>query len=47
MMNLAYFQFKDVFEDNIDMYVKFSNNFIKDPNAKEGKVYNYCNKILK
>lgn len=47
MMNLAYFQFKDIFEDNIDMYVKFSNNFIKDPDAKEGKVYNYCNKILK
>lgn len=47
VMNMAYSDYKDVFEDNLDLYAKFSKAFIKDEDAKEGKVFTYFNEIPK
>lgn len=46
VMNMAYSDYKDVFGDNLDMYARFSRNFIKDEDAKEGKVYLYFRNIV-
>ena len=46
VMNSAYNDYKDVFQENIDMYVKYSNDFIKDEDAKPHKVFNYFTKIV-
>ena len=47
VMNMAYSDYSDVFGDNLDLYAKFSKAFIKDDDAKEGKVYIYFNQIPK
>ena len=45
VMNSAYNDFKDIFEDNVEMYAKWSYNFITDIDAKENKVFNYFTEI--
>lgn len=47
VMNMAYSDYKEVFGDNLELYVKFSKAFIKDEDAKEGKVFIYFNEISK
>lgn len=47
VMNMAYSDYSSVFGDNLDLYVKFSKAFIKDEDAKEGKVFIYFNEIPK
>lgn len=46
VMNSAYNDFKDIFQDNIDMYVKYSVDFIKDEDAKPDKVFTYFTTIV-
>lgn len=46
-MNMAYSDYKEIFGDNLELYVKFSKAFIKDEDAKEGKVYLYFTEISK
>lgn len=41
VINSAYNDYKDIFNDNVEMYVRFTNDFINDEDAKEGKVFNY------
>lgn len=45
VMNSAYNDYKNIFEENIDMYVKFTDDFINDEDAKEGKVFTYFTTI--
>ena len=45
VMNSAYNDYKDLFKDNVEMYAKYSYAFIKDPDAKENKVFRYFTKI--
>lgn len=47
VMNSAYNDFHDLFEDNIDMYVKYTKNFILDKDGKEDKVFLYYTTIPK
>lgn len=47
VMNMAYSDYKDVFDDNLDLYAKFSKSFINDNDAIDGKVYYYFDKISK
>ena len=46
-MNMAYSDYKDIFGDDVEIYVKFSKCFIEDEDAKEGKVYLYFKNIPK
>jgi hypothetical protein len=45
VMNSAYNDYNDLFNDNIDMYVRFTNDFINDEDAKSDKVYIYYTMI--
>ena len=45
VMNSAYNDYKDIFNDNIDMYIRFANDFINDEDAKQDKVYLYYTTI--
>lgn len=47
VMNMAYSDYANIFGDDLDLYIKFSKAFIKDDDAKEGKVYIYFNQIPK
>lgn len=47
VLNSAYNDFHDMFEENIDMYAKYVKNFIKDEDAKENKVFLYFTEIPK
>lgn len=47
VMNSAYNDYRDVFKENVDVYAKWSYAFIKDEDAKEGKVFTYFTKIPK
>ena len=47
VMNMAFSDYANVFGDSLDLYVKFSRAFIKDDDAKEGKVYLYFTEIPK
>ena len=47
VMNMAYSDYANVFGDSLDLYAKFSRAFIKDEDAKEGKVYLYFSNIAK
>lgn len=47
VMNSAYNDYHDLFEDNLEMYVKFSKDFILDEDAEEDKVYAYFTTIPK
>ena len=45
VLNSAYNDYKDLFDENIDMYVRFANDFINDEDAKQGKVFKYFTQI--
>jgi hypothetical protein len=45
VLNSAYNDYKDLFDENIDMYVRFVNDFINDEDAKQGKVFKYFTQI--
>lgn len=45
VINSAYNDYRDIFQDNIDMYVKFTENFINDEDAKESKIFIYYTTI--
>ena len=47
VMNSAYNDYKDVFDENIEMYVKYAKDFIEDEDAKDGKVFTYFTTIPK
>ena len=47
VMNGAYNDYHDIFDENLDMYVKYAKDFIKDEDAKEGKVFTYYTTIPK
>lgn len=47
VMNSAYNDYRDIFKENLDVYAKWSYAFIKDEDAKEGKVFNYFTKVAK
>ena len=41
VINSAYNDYKNLFGEDIDQYIKFTIDFIKDEDAKEGKVFLY------
>lgn len=45
VMNSAYNDYRDLFNDNIDMYVRYSRDFILDEDAKNNKVFKYFTTI--
>lgn len=47
VMNSAYNDFNEIFNDDLDMYVKYTKKFILDEDAKDGKVFKYFTKIVK
>lgn len=47
VMNSAYNDYHDLFAENLDYYVKYTNNFIKDEDAVDDKVYYYFTMIPK
>lgn len=47
VMNQGFNDFRDIFNDNIDLYVKYTRDFIEDEDAKEGKVFLYFVNIPK
>lgn len=47
VMNSAYNDYKELFDDNLDMYVKFAKLFIMDKDGKDDKVYLYFMSIPK
>lgn len=47
VINSAFNDFRNLFEDNIDMYIRYTEDFINDEDAKEGKVFRYFTTIVK
>lgn len=47
VMNSAYNDYNDIFNDTVDYYARFSKDFIKDPDSVEDKVYYYFTMIPK
>lgn len=47
VMNSAYNDFRDLFDDNIELYAKYTKSFIIDKDAKDGKVFTYFTSIPK
>ena len=45
VMNSAYNDYKDIFGEDIDSYIKFALDFINDEDAKNGKVFIYFTTI--
>ena len=45
-MNSAYNDYRDLFNDNIEMYVRYSRDFILDEDAKNNKVFKYFTQIV-
>lgn len=45
VINSAYNDYRDLFGDNLENYVRFTRNFINDEDAKEGKVFLYFTTI--
>lgn len=41
VMNMAYNDYHDIFNDDLDSYIKFATLFISDVDAKPNKVFNY------
>lgn len=41
VMNSAYNDYRDLFNDNIEMYARYTRDFIEDEDAKKDKVFNY------
>lgn len=46
VMNMAWNDYYEVFGEDLETYVKFSKAFIKDIDAKEGKVFRYFTKVV-
>lgn len=47
VINSAYNDYRELFRDNIDMYVGFTRMFINDEDAKKDKVFKYFTTIPK
>lgn len=47
VMNSAYNDFHELFDENVEMYAKYSKLFITDEDAEEYKVYDYFTEIPK
>ena len=47
VINSAYNDYNDIFGDDIEMYLKFTEDFIGDEDAKEDKVFLYYTTIPK
>ena len=47
VMNMAYNDYHEMFDEDLEKYVEFSKLFIHDEDAGEGKVYEYFTKIPK
>ena len=47
VINSAYNDYRDIFNDNLEMYIKFAVDFIKDEDAKQDKVFTYYTIIPK
>jgi len=47
VMNQAFNDYRDIFGDDLSIYIKYTKAFINDPDAKEGKVFKYFTTILK
>lgn len=45
VMNQAFNDFRNVFGDNLEMYVRYTEAFINDEDAKPGKVWKYFTEI--
>ena len=45
VMNSAYNDYRDLFQDNIEDYMKFTIDFIEDEDAKQDKVFLYYTTI--
>jgi hypothetical protein len=41
VLNMSFNDYRDLFEDNIEMYARFTKDFIEDEDAKKGKVFRY------
>ena len=41
VINSAYNDYKDLFGEDLESYIRFTIDFIKDEDAKEGKVFKY------
>ena len=47
VLNSAYNDYKDIFSEDIEGYIRFTIDFIKDEDAKEGKTFKYFTEIVK
>ena len=47
VLNMAFNDYRDLFNDNVEMYAIFTRDFIEDEDAKEGKVFKYFMTIPK
>lgn len=47
VMNQAFNDFRDIFQNNIELYIKYTLAFIHDEDAKSGKVFKYFTTISK
>lgn len=47
VMNSAYNDYHDLFDDDVEMYMKYTKAFIKDDDAVEDKVFEYFTNIPK
>lgn len=45
VMNSAYNDYRDIFGDNIEQYLKFTIDFIEDEDAKDDKIFLYFTTI--
>ncbi len=41
VINSAYNDYKDIFGEDLEGYIRFTIDFIKDEDAKEGKIFKY------
>ena len=46
VINSAYNDYKDLFGEDLESYIRFTIDFIKDEDAKEGKVFAYFTQIV-
>ena len=47
VINSAYNDYKDLFNEDIESYIRFTIDFIRDEDAKEGKIFKYFTEIVK
>lgn len=46
VINSAYNDYKDLFNEDVESYVRFAIDFIEDEDAKQGKVFKYFTQIV-